>query len=161
MIYSAQETKSRRQLLFEFAYLLGGELVFNGFEISIVSQRGSTTPKDLTSGGNVTVLSKKSIRKGKDELGNPTVYYACSLYNPIELVLGDVVVLEASKLDINISLRIVKLTVNPYDSTQAVFEISNTLPSLEDSIYRIETSTLAKAKPTTVQEYPQRMDLSL
>ncbi|NLE06782.1 MAG: hypothetical protein GX638_18550 [Crenarchaeota archaeon] len=126
--------------------MLGGELVFNGFEISIVNQRGSATPKDLTSGGNVTVISKKVDKRKRDELGNPTIYYTCSLYNPVELTLGDVVVLEASKLDIDIELRIVKLTVNPYDSTQAVFEISNTLPSLEDSIYRIETSTLAKGK---------------
>lgn len=146
LTYSAQEAKSRRQLLFEFAYLLGGELVFNGFEISIVEQRGSSVPKDLTSGGNVTVLSKRVDKRKRDELGNPTIYYTCSLYNPVELTLGDVVVLEASKLDIDIELRIVKLTVNPYDPTQAVFEISNTLPSLEDSIYRIETSTLAKGK---------------
>jgi hypothetical protein len=146
LTYSAQEAKSRRQLLFEFAYLLGGELVFNGFEISIVEQRGSSVPKDLTSGGNVTVLSKRVDKRKRDELGNPTIYYTCSLYNPVELTLGDVVVLEASKLDIDIELRIVKLTVNPYDPTQAVFEISNTLPSLEDSIYRIESSTLAKGK---------------
>lgn len=146
LTYSAQEAKSRRQLLFEFAYLLGGELVFDGFEISIVSQRGSAVAKDLTSGGNVTVLSKKIDKRKRDELGNPTVYYTCSLYNPTELTLGDVVILEASKLDIDISLRIVKLTTNPYDTTQAVFEISNSLPSLEDSIYRIETSTLAKGK---------------
>lgn len=146
LTYSAQEKKSRRQLLFELAYLLGGELVFDGFEISIVDQRGSVIPKDLTSGGNVTVLSKRVDKRKRDELGNPTVYYTCSLYNPIELTLGDVVILEAAKLDIDIELRIVKLIVNPYDPTQAVFEISNTLPSLEDSIYRIETSTLAKGK---------------
>ena len=45
--YSAQEAKSRRGLLMEFAVYIGAEIDFNGFSISLLTQRGDSTPKDL------------------------------------------------------------------------------------------------------------------
>ena len=53
--FSLQEPSSRRSLLMQFAAYLKGELAFHGFTISLLSQRGSTAPKAVSVGRDVTV----------------------------------------------------------------------------------------------------------
>ncbi len=144
--FSAQEKKSRRQLLMEFVAYLGGEVQFYQFEVSILTQRGSATPKDLTAGRNIEVISKTYNKREKDRFGNPLVSYACSLIQPMAISLGDVVTLEYAKLDIDVELRVVSITTNPYNKYEADFEIGNFIPGLADDAYRIETQTVAKDK---------------
>lgn len=142
--YSAQEKKSRRGLLVQFAEMLGGELLFNKFTVSILAQRGSSVPKDLTAGRNITVISKSVDKTNRDSSGNPTVAYECALIQPMELCLGDVVSMAYSTLGINVTLRIVSLTTNPYNKYEASFCVSNTVPAVEDEAYEIQTSMVAK-----------------
>lgn len=144
--YSAQEAKSRRGLLMEYVVYIGGEISFNGFEVSILNQRGSSTPKDLTAGRNITVISKNVNKRERDSLGNPIVSYECDLVQPMELNLGDVVTLEYDRLDINISLRIVNITKNPYNKHEVSFQVGNKIPGIQDDIYRIQTTTVIKNK---------------
>lgn len=144
MTYSAQQAMSRRGLLMELIALLGGEGYFNGFTISILAQRGSTTPKDLTAYSNITVLSKSVDKRSLDALGNPTIAYQCAITNPVELALGDVVTLGYNLLDIDVTLRIVSISANPYDTSEIDIEVGNYTNALEDDMYRIETSMVAK-----------------
>lgn len=146
LTYSAQETKSRRQILMEFVALLGGEVDFNKFTVNILTQRGSSVPKDLLQDRNIEVLSKKYSKREKDSDGNPLVSYSCALIKPMAIVLGDVVTIDYESLDINVQLRVVSLTTDPYNKYLATFEIGNFYPGLADDAYRIETSTLAKGK---------------
>lgn len=142
--YSAQEKKSRRGLLVQFAEYLGGELLFNKFTVSILAQRGSTAPKDLMAGRNITVISKSVDKTTLDRNGNPTVAYECALIHPMELALGDVVTMAYATLGIDVTLRIVSITTNPYNKYEVSFSVSNTVPAVEDAAYEIQTTTVAK-----------------
>jgi len=144
--YSAQEAKSRRMLLMEFVNVLGGEMDFDQFEVSILTQRGSTTPIDLTATRDVEVISKVYNGREKDDSGNALVSYTCSMIRPVSVALGDVVTLDYAAVDIDVELRVVAITTNPYNRFEASFEIGNFIPGMADDAYRIETSTLAKGK---------------
>lgn len=146
LTYSAQEAKSRRQILMEFVALLGGEISFNKFEISILAQRGSNVVKNLLADRNINILSKIYSKRETDDDGNPLVSYVCELINPMEIALGDLVKLDYDSLDIDVELRVVSLTTDPYNKYAAQFEIGNFYPGLADDAYRIETNTLAKGK---------------
>jgi hypothetical protein len=137
---------SRRAILVQFTEYLGGELLFCGFTVSILTQRGSSTAKNLTSGRNITIISKDVDKTQRDELGNPITAYECDLVEPIPLSLGDVVTLDYETLSIDISLRIVSITTNPYNSAEVSFSVSNTVPTIEDETYEIKTSTVGKDK---------------
>ena len=146
LTYSAQEAMSRRQILMEFVALLGGEIDFDKFTINILTQRGSSVPKDLLQDRNIEVLSKFYSKREKDKDGNPLVGYKCALIKPMAIALGDVVTIDYESLDIDVQLRVVSLTKDPYNKYLAAFEIGNFYPGLADDAYRIETSTLAKGK---------------
>lgn len=146
--YSIQEAKSRRQMLMEFVVLLGGEVDFNKFAVSIVQHRGSASKKLLTKGKNIKVVNKTFNKREKDSNGNPLVSYVCT---PIEtektpLNLGDEVLLIQSELGIQESLRIVRLGYNPYNKIELSIELSNFISGLEDQFYKIENQAVSKDK---------------
>lgn len=146
--YSAQEAKSRRQLLMEFVALLGGEVDFDKFTVSIVQHRGSTSLKLLAKGKNIKVVSKIYDGRQKDKAGNPLVSYTCT---PIQLpdtpfTMGDDVLLIQKDLGIQEPLRIVRLGYNPYDNIEAGIELANFVSGLEDTFYRIETQKVTADK---------------
>ena len=64
----------------------------------------------------------------------------------VPLALGDEVLLVQKDLGIQEQLRIVRIGYNPYNPIEAEIELANFVSSLEDDIYRIETSTVAKDK---------------
>ncbi|HRS66157.1 MAG TPA: phage tail protein, partial [Spirochaetia bacterium] len=144
--FSLQEAASRRRLLMQFAAYMGGELEFKGFQISLLTQRGSSTPTALTVGKDVTIISKAVDKRHLDENGNPTVSYTCGVYKGAALSLGDVVTLDYDSLDIDVSLRIVSKSWDPYNPNNVTIEVGNYVNSLEDDLYRIETNMLAKGK---------------
>lgn len=146
LTYSAQETKSRRQLLMEFTALLGGELFFNKKIISILSHRGSSDVKVVVKDRNVKVVSKTVNKRQLDEMGNPLILYSCSpIFLPGDVYsLGDKIQLLQKDLNINESLRVVKKTWNPYDEREVVLEFANYTNGLEDSLYRIQTLSVIK-----------------
>ena len=146
--YSAQEAKSRRQILMEFIALLGGEAVFDKFTINILQHRGQTEPQIYTTGKNVKVISKIFDKRQKDKNGNPLVSYVCE---PLNLPnrsagLGDEILLIHNEIGVKETLRIVSVAYNPYDPLICELQIANFVSGLEDQLYRIETSTVAKGK---------------
>jgi hypothetical protein len=145
--YSAQQAMSRRGLVVEFARILGGELAFSGFEVSILTQRGSATAKPLIIGRDVSVLGKQVDKRQRDAEGNPIIAYTCGVYNVDALALGDVVTISESGMAIDATLRIVGLSYDPFNPRNStVIEVGNATRALEDDLYRIETQTVVKDK---------------
>lgn len=146
--YSAQEAKSRRQILMEFLTLLGGEAVFNKFTVSILQHRGQTEPQIYTTGKNIKVISKIFDKRENDENGDPLVAYICE---PLNLPnrsagLGDEVLLIHNEIGVKETLRVVSVAYNPYDPLTCELQIANFVHGLEDQLYRIETNTVTKGK---------------
>jgi hypothetical protein len=123
MSYTTTESKSRRQLLMEFAKQLDAELFFYDFTISLVRHFGSTQKKPVIKDKDVTVVSKKINKRELDDNKNPSVTYNCTSASSVgdEYELGDEVLLIHSKLGIRESLRILKKTYNPYDDSKTEF----------------------------------------
>lgn len=144
--FSIQEKSSRRKMLMEFVSYLGGEVDFNKFEISILKHRGSTEPKDITEGRNFEILAVSFDKRQRDDEGNALVAYTCKLIRPTNISLGDVVTMRYGTLGIDTSLRVVSVSSNPYNTFDVEFEIGNFNSTLENDIYRIETSTVVKDK---------------
>lgn len=146
--YSAQEKKSRRQLLMEFVAYIGAEVEFNKLTVNIKNHVGSTGKKLLAKGKNVKVVSKIYNAREKNQSGQPLVSYTVT---PIQLPnmtldLGDEVLLIQKELGIQEQLRIVKISYNPYSNIEASVELANFISSLEDQFYRIETQQVTKEK---------------
>jgi len=146
--YSAQEAKSRRQLLMEFIAYVDGEGYFNKFSIGITSHRGSAVSKPLIKGKNVRVLNRTVNKREKDVDGNPVKSYVCEpLYVPGDnYALGDNVRLIQNELGISEELRIVRLEYSPYFVSEVKLTFANYANTLASSLYQIETSAVIKDK---------------
>jgi hypothetical protein len=145
--YSTQKKMSRRQILMEFVAYLGGEVLFEGFTVSIVQYRGNQTARELVVGYHITVLSKDlNKRETNPDTGDPKICYACEIVRNLDppLALGDKVTIDYDDLDIDIELRVVSITYDPYNPNlvKPQIEIGNYINSLEDDLYRIETTTV-------------------
>lgn len=146
--YSAQEAKSRRQLLMEFVAYLKGEVKFHKFEVSILQRRGRVGVRPLIKDKDVKVLSKTVNKREKDENDNPITSYEITPMNsdgtPYEL--GDNVRLIQRKLEINEDLRVVTVSYDPYNKQDVVYTFSNYENGLESAIFRINRDSLIKDK---------------
>lgn len=146
--YSAQEAKSRRQLLMEFAAYIKGELYFHKNEIGIVQHRGSSDVKILTKGKNINVVGSIVDKRERDSEGNPLLSYYCEpiALPGVEYSLGDDILLIQPELNIREKLRLIKMSYNPYKPYSLSMEFSNKVPGLEDQLFRIETEKISKDK---------------
>jgi hypothetical protein len=146
--YSAQEAKSRRQLLMELVAYLEGEISFNKFEVSILTHRGSTEVTSVIKDRNIKVVSKTVNKRQKDKDGNDLVSYICTpIFVPGDsYTLGDDVALLQKPLGLSERLRIISISRNPYDEMQTTLEFANYTNGLESALFRIETNTIAKGK---------------
>lgn len=144
--YSAQQAKSRRQLLMEFVAYLRGEVRFRKFTIDILTRRGSASAKPVIKDRNIKVVSKTINKRQLDEAGNPLVSYECTpIYLPGDNYdLGDNVILMQKDLSVNEELRVVSISRDPYDIMNATFQFANYTNGLESNIYRIATSMVEK-----------------
>lgn len=142
--FSLQAAASRRGLLVQFAAYMGGELEYSGMTISLLSQRGSATPKALTVGRDVTVIAKAVDKRNLDENGNPTVSYTVGVHKGASLDLGDAVTLDYDRLGIAVELRVVTKAYDPYNPNSMTVEVGHYVSGLEDDLYRIETEAVKK-----------------
>lgn len=142
--YSAQEKKSRRAIAMEFVALLGGEVNFNKFSVSILNRRGSADLQIFTKGKNIKVISE--VFDGRVQ-PNKIGYTVTPIVLPNrDIGLGDDVLLVQSELGIQDILRVVRVGYNPLELMEKEIEIANYINGLEDQLYRIETTTVAKEK---------------
>lgn len=144
--YSAQEAKSRRQLLMEFVAYMGGEVDYQKYVVNLLARRGSATAKPVMRDRNVRVLSKSVNKRTLDESGNPIVSYKCTpIYLPGDTyALGDDIRLISADVGISELLRVVRISYNPYDTMEASFEFANYTNDLASSLYRIMTQAVVK-----------------
>lgn len=147
MTYSVNEETSRRQLLVGFANLLGFEMVFNKFQISLVVKRGSRDIQLYTTGKNVSVLSS-SIDKRDMEDNKPKKSYTCqSITLPNAMIgLGDDILLVQKELGVRETLRVVSYSYDPYSPYSTKLQIADFIQDLQDEAYRIEESTVSKGR---------------
>lgn len=144
LTYSAQEKKSRRAVLMELVALLGGEVDFNKFSVSILNRRGNTDLQIFTKGKNIKVISK--VFDGRVQ-PNKMAYTCTPIVLPNKAIgLGDDVLLVQQELGIQDTLRVVRIGYNPVENMEQEIEIANYINGLEDQLYRIETTTVAKEK---------------
>jgi hypothetical protein len=136
--YSILEKASKRAILVTFAEYLGGELSFDGLEISILNRRGEVEPKLFTASKNMRVINKIYERG--------VAKYDCEGINipSKKISLGDNVLLVDGDIDIKLNMRIVKYNYNPVDDMQVNFELANKVENVADTFYRIGTETVAK-----------------
>lgn len=146
--YSAQEPKSRRQLLMEFVATIYGEVIFDKFTIGIVNHRGSNEAKKAIKGRNVNIISKTVNKREFDEDGAPIVSYICNpVYTPEKSYqLGDDILVTHELLDSQEKTRLVSLSYNPYDPLRTIMQFTNYSNGLESELYRIETEVMVKDK---------------
>jgi len=145
-VYSAQEPKSRRQLLMEFVAFISGEVVFSQFDVSILSHRGSIDPIPTITGKNVNLISKIVDKRKRDQNGNPLVSYTCRpMYLPGDKYeLGDNIILINSDLGISEALRLVSISVNPYNESETTLQFATYNNGLAETLYRTQLSTVIK-----------------
>lgn len=146
--YSAQEAKSRRQLLVEFATYLGGELDFFQFEIGIVVKRGSRVRRRLIKGKNINVVSKSVNKREIDKTGVYSISYTCepTILPKGKYSLGDDVLLIQNGLGIREELRVVSIKYDPYDPSKTTLVFSNVISGFDSALYQIATTTVVKDK---------------
>lgn len=146
--YSAQESKSRRQILMEFVETLKGEVKFNKFEVNILKRRGSDTARPAIKDRNVKVISKSINKRNPDNPNVPLVMYSCTpIYLPGDsYTLGDDILLLQKELGIQEKLRVVSISYDIYDITNITLKFANYTNGLESSLYKISTSTVGKDK---------------
>jgi hypothetical protein len=138
-VYSAQQDMTRRQLAMEFVASLDCDVVFNNFQVSLLNHRGSTTPKPTIFGKHVESIMKTVDKRKKDKDGNVYTNYTCrpmALPNSV-YYLGDMVRLIDESLGINLDLRLVSITTDPYDISKTKIQFSNYENSLAKSLYRV------------------------
>lgn len=138
--FSILEPASKRQVLVSFAEYLGGELDFNGTSISILTARGDSSPKLFTANKNIEVL-RRIYDRG-------TVKYDCAGINipSKQVALGDNILVVDADLNIQQTVRVVRLEYDPFNNMDVKFELSNYVESVADSIYKIQTETISKEK---------------
>ncbi|MFI3115566.1 MAG: prophage endopeptidase tail family protein [Clostridia bacterium] len=144
--YSAQEAKSRRQLLMELASYIGAEIKFEKFKIDLVQHIGSTEAKNVVKGKNISVISKAVDKRNLNEDGEPTISYECT---PISLstdtyLLGDEILLLHTELGIKEELRVVSINKDVMDDSLTTLQFSKYVDGLASSLYQIETSSVSK-----------------
>jgi hypothetical protein len=150
--FSIQEPMSRRAILILFTEFLGGELLFNKYEISIVQQRGRDEGLQFRVGKNIRGISKEVDNRKKIN-GLPKIAYAVDVvelstleeYGDLEKVqLGDIVTVIDPDLDINVEQRIVSYSYNPILKMNSNVEIANFIDNLSDTILKIQRNTIVK-----------------
>lgn len=154
---SINESTNKRQVLILLADLFGGELYFDKYEISLLTERGANRGVQFRYRKNLVGVKKRTDNRNKVG-GLPTISYEVSVaelefeqgyieggVSSLEhYELGDYVKVIDDDLGINTSLRIVRESHNTEERMQGSIEISNFVPDYTDSINNIQTTSVAK-----------------
>lgn len=123
---------TRRAALMQLIALLGGEIEYDGYAVNIRAHRGSQTPRELMESRNVT-----NVGVTVDARSN-TVSYEIAFFKLVDIAVGDMAHIVFSPLGIDVNTRIISLEYNPFHPYNARVEIGSYIPSINDSLYRLE-----------------------
>ena len=149
---SIQEPLHRRDVLFIIAAVLGGEIEFNKFSISLLKRRGEDRGFAFRYKKNIQGISR--IVNAREKVnGQPVVSYTVDaplletlLGEDEHYETGDTVKVFDSGLNIEIETRIVKKEYNPIEKIDGSVEIANKIEDITDSLFKIERSTVHKGR---------------
>ncbi len=125
---------SRRAALMQYIAILGGEIQYDGYNINILSHRGSTEYIPVMGSKNVT-----NVAVSHDSRENASSY-DISFFKLMDLAVGDNVHIIFYPLGINVKTRIISLEYNPFYRFNIRVEVGRYRPSISDTFYRIENS---------------------
>lgn len=145
--YTFDEEKTRRQLLIEFAEYVGGELEFLRKEIALRTHRGSTDPFLVNADREDAKLAEIFDAREATESDLFTSYeFAIQSLPASTYSLGDEIKLvSTSNLSLETYLRIVKVSYNPYNPAETIYEFA-TSTNLSSSLFGIMTNVVNKDK---------------
>jgi len=125
---------SRRAALMQYISILGGEIQYDGYSITIRSHRGSNDYIPVMGSKNVT-----NVAVSHDSRENASSY-DISFFKLMDLAVGDNVHIIFYPLGINVKTRIISLEYNPFYRFNIRVEVGRYRPSISDTFYRIENS---------------------
>lgn len=125
---------SRRAALMQYIAILGGEIQYDGYSITIRSHRGSNDYIPVMGSKNVT-----NVAVSHDSRENASSY-DISFFKLMDLAVGDNVHIIFNPLGINVKTRIISLEYNPFYRFNIRVEVGRYRPSISDTFYRIENS---------------------
>ncbi|MBQ8836284.1 MAG: phage tail protein [Clostridia bacterium] len=117
-------TLNRRNAVMRFIDACGCEIEYDGFNINLRKHRGSSEPKVLMDGKNVTDLSV-TIDARED-----TQSYEISFYKMADLQVGDEVSITFTPMAIDVRTRIVGIEYNPFYKYTIRIEVGDYVPNL-------------------------------
>ncbi len=142
----ANKSATRRACVMQLIALVGGEIEYYGYTIGIRKHLGTTTPINIMKSNLVQDISYSH------NVSEDTTSYSLSLYQKSGLSLGDELTLKFDQLGINTASRIVGWEWNPFNYKEVSITVGSYLPTINDSLYQIETAvadvTQATAKYT-------------
>lgn len=121
--YQISSTITRRQAIIDLMDMVKGEIIWNNFNVSIVSHRGSTVDKVAIIGKNVTSLSFEIDKRTRieDETKPYLLTYNCEIIENIEdevYNLGDDVRIIDRNLGIDTIQRVISIVANPNNENE-------------------------------------------
>ncbi|MCF8020904.1 MAG: phage tail protein [Vallitaleaceae bacterium] len=154
LTFAVYQSTNKMDLIIQLANLLGGEIDFHNFEISIKNTIGSNNGFEIRFGKNL-----KGIKKILDKRDNKISYsvdllalknsetYLENGLSGLEIIEeGDTVRIFDDVIGIDVVNRIVKRTYNPLFEKNVELEIANFIELMTDKVTQIQRDTLIKSE---------------
>lgn len=146
-----KEGVSARAVLMEIALQSGGELLFDKYTVSLQARRGQDRGVQFSLGKNL----KGIVKDVNGQSGEVLTAYEIDVielnslpeFEGLEYFeLGDTVQIVDEELGINEEQRIIQYSYSPKRRINSKVTIANYISGIQDTIYRIQTSTVGKDK---------------
>ncbi|WP_249281063.1 prophage endopeptidase tail family protein [Paenibacillus sp. 7516] len=146
-----KENATARSILFEIAAAAGGELRFDQFTVSLLGRRGRDRGVQFRLGKNVQGI----VKDVNGQSGEVLTSYEIDVvelntlpeFEGLEYFeLGDTVDIIDEELQIDEQQRIIEYAYSPRQRINSKVVIANYIEGIQDTIYRIQTTTVGKDK---------------
>lgn len=146
-----KEGVNARAVIMEIAAQCGGELHFDRFSVSLLNRRGQDRGVQFRLGKNLRGIVKDVNAQSGEVLTAYEVDVVELRTLPEfgdleEFELGDTVQIVDEELGINEEQRIIQYTYSPRRRINSKVVIANYVRGIQDTIYRIQTTTVGKDK---------------
>lgn len=146
-----KENATARSILFEIAAAAGGELEFDKYTVSLLARRGQDRVVQFRLGKNLQGI----VKDVNSQSGEVLTSYEIDVvelntlpeFEGLEYFeLGDTVDIIDEELQINEQQRIIEYAYSPRQRINSKVVIANYIEGIQDTIYRIQTTTVGKDK---------------
>ena len=146
-----KENATARSILFEIALAAGGELRFDKYTVSLLARRGQDRGVQFRLGKNLQGI----VKDVNGQSGEVLTAYEIDVvelnslpeFEGLEYFeLGDTIDIIDEELQINEQHRIIEYSYSPRRRINSKVVIANYIEGIQDTIYRIQTTTVGKDK---------------